>query len=174
MRIPQTCCLALVVLTGCSSNYNTAELQKAEKSGKKSADAKDDKYDGKGIFGKTTRELVDKKTAMAANPDLVVVNSDTTARGKGTRQGGSIYSDSVSFIGSIPLQQHIKLHQAQHGKFPTYAEMDAWMKKNPGVALPLIEQWRQYGYDDEAGTIVILEDKKVKERIYKEKGIPLD
>jgi hypothetical protein len=171
MRIPLAGWLALGFLTGCVPDIDTESLKKDAKA---KADAKDDQYDGKGIFGKTTRELVDKKAAMAANPNLIIKNSNVAGGRDPLRQSDSTYTFAAAFFGSLPLQQYVQHHKALEGRTPTYAEMDAWMKQNPGVKLPLIEQWKMYGYDEEAGTIVILEDTKVKERIYKEKGIPLE
>ena len=125
--------------------------------------------DGKGIIGKTDARVVDVKQAMAENPNLKVVENKT---------GGD---DPISFAASayvsvrskaslLPFQAWLKQHKIVEERNPTYAEFMEQMRTH-GVEFTALYPWQMYGYDSQAGAIVILEDGVMKAERYKAAGI---
>ena len=125
--------------------------------------------DSKGIIGKTDGRVVDVKKALVENPNLKVVENKT---------GGD---DILSFVGSayvvarsqasmLGFQAWLKQHKIVEERNPTYDEFIQAMKEN-GVRFSALYPWQMYGYDAEAGKMVILEDEAMKAEKYKAAGL---
>ncbi|MDB5338925.1 MAG: hypothetical protein JWN70_4544 [Planctomycetaceae bacterium] len=125
--------------------------------------------DSKGIIGKTDGRVVDVKKALVENPNLKVVENKT---------GGD---DILSFVGSayvvarsqasmLGFQAWLKQHKIVEERNPTYDEFIQAMKEN-GVRFSALYPWQMYGYDVEAGKMVILEDAAMKAEKYKAAGL---
>lgn len=110
--------------------------------------------------------IVDKKKALEERPHLfVTVNSITAndpifAPAQGLRAAGSR-------VEMIAFQNTINIHKATNDKFPTYAEFMEYYK-GANVKLVGLKPWQIYAYDEETGTICLMEDSIEKERIGKE------
>lgn len=125
--------------------------------------------DGKGIIGKTDARVVDVKQAMTENPNLKIVEN---------KSGGD---DPISFAASayvsvrsqaslLGFQAWLKQHKVVEERNPTYAEFMQAMRDNR-VEFTALYPWQMYGYDSQAGAIVILEDGVMKAERYKAAGI---
>ena len=125
----------------------------------------------KSILQRTTAVVVDAKKALK-NPDIIVVDGKI----KGVdpfSQAGSAYVVMASKVSTLGMQQAIQHHKALNDRFPTYDEYMKMMKQNR-IEFAQLPPYKLYGYDDETGNILVLEDKKKKAQLYKEAGIPLD
>ena len=110
--------------------------------------------------------IVDRKQAMIDRPQLFETKNSITASdpifapAQGLRAVGS-QAEMLAFTHTI------QIHQAQYDKYPTYAEfMDYYKQAN--VKLKGLKPWQVYAYDEETGTITLLEDPDEKVRIEKE------
>lgn len=128
--------------------------------------------DKTGIIGKTTAKVVDKKAAMAANPELVEVPNSLQG-GDPISLAASAYFTIRGRASTLGLQNELKTFKALNERNPTYDELVGMMKTH-GVEFAMLPRYQTYGYDAQAGTIVVLEDKAEKARLYKEAGVPLE
>lgn len=128
--------------------------------------------DNKGIIGKTTAKVVDAQKALAENPGLVVLERKKLGDDPLT-QGANAYVFVRSSVSTLGMQRAIQLYQAEHGKLPSYDDFMRIMQENR-VEFTMLYAWQMYGYDAQAGEIVILEDKAEKARRYKEAGLELN
>ncbi|MCA9088403.1 MAG: hypothetical protein KDA90_07170 [Planctomycetaceae bacterium] len=121
-------------------------------------------------FSQVTFKLVDKRKSLQDNPALVEVKNTTNASDPWTAAAQSYFT-----IGSktslLALQHGIELHKAQFEKPPTFAEFET-MYRQAGVQFKGLYPWQVYAYDDEQGTVCILEDRAEKKRMHEEKGVP--
>ncbi len=125
----------------------------------------------KSIIHKTTAVVVDAKKALK-NPEISVVDGKIKGIDPFT-QAGSAYFSMASRVSTLGMQQAIKVHKALNDKFPTYDEYMKMMKENR-VEFAQLPPYKMYGYDDESGNILVLQDNKKKAELYKAAGIPLD
>ncbi|QDT92900.1 hypothetical protein [Gimesia algae] len=125
----------------------------------------------KSIIHKTTAVVVDAKQAME-NPAIEVVDGKIKGVDPFT-QAGSAYVSMASKVSTLGMQQAIKTHKALNDRFPTYEEYMQMMKENR-IEFAQLPPYKMYGYDAESGTILVLQDNKKKEELYKKAGIPLD
>lgn len=113
-----------------------------------------------------TVRIVDKKTAMAENPKLFETENKITASdpifapAQGLRAVGS-KAEMLAFDHTIAL------HKAQYDKNPTYEEFMGYYEQ-AHVKLKGLKPWQMYAYDEETGTMTLLEDPDAKIRIEKE------
>ncbi|MCA9003806.1 MAG: hypothetical protein KDA70_00935 [Planctomycetaceae bacterium] len=125
----------------------------------------------KSIIHKTTAVVVDAKKALE-NPSIEVVDGKI----KGVdpySQAGSAYVSMASRVSTLGMQQAIKAHKALNDRFPSYDEYIQMMKENR-IEFAQLPPYKMYGYDAESGNILVLQDNKKKEELYKKAGIPLD
>tara|TARA_R110002095_G_scaffold142300_1_gene123248 strand:- start:1307 stop:1927 length:621 start_codon:yes stop_codon:yes gene_type:complete len=125
----------------------------------------------KSAIHKTTAVVIDAKKA-ANNPDFSVVDGKIKGVDPFT-QAGSAYFSMASRASTLGMQQAIQTHKALNDKFPSYDEYMKMMKENR-VEFAQLPPYQMYGYDDETGHILVLQDDKKKAQLYKEAGIPLD
>lgn len=181
------CCVCLSILAGCQDPSEIAKEQDAlhgnpqqdaqpaeqpEEPDERDREIAAQKKDGKkSILQRTTAVVVDAKKAMQ-NPDIEVVDGKI----KGVdpySQAGSAYVSMASRVSTLGMQQAIKAHKALNDRFPTYEEYMKMMKENR-IEFAQLPPYKLYGYDDETGNILVLQDNKKKEKLFKEAGIPLD
>lgn len=125
----------------------------------------------KSIINKTTAVVLDAKKALK-NPDITVVDGKIKGLDPFT-QAGSAYISMASRVSTLGMQQSIKSHKALNDRFPTYDEYMKMMKENR-IEFAKLPPYKMYGYDDETGHILVLQDNKKKAELYKAAGIPLD
>jgi len=125
----------------------------------------------KSILGKTTANVVDAKKALQ-NPKMVLAGGKIEGSDPLT-VAGSAYQSMAAKTGTVGMQQAVQQHKALNGKFPTYQEFMQIVKQNR-VEFPELAPYRLYGYHEETGKIVVLEDKAKKIQLFKKNGIPLE
>ena len=121
------------------------------------------------IVGKTTAKVVDAQKALK-NPNIVVVENKVTGNDPFT-VAASAYVSMAARASTFGFQRALQLFKATNGRNPTYKEFLKMMKENH-VEFAALPPYRMYGYDEKTGGIVILEDKELKAKLYKEHGIP--
>ena len=140
----------LLGLWGCgdlSSTGNTEESQSEQTD-----------TQGKGsIIGRKTREILNANEALKES-NFVIVKLKVQGSDPFT-QSFSAYEKLAPFVGTLGIKQWVNIEKALNGQPPTYAQLQAWMEKNPGVELPVLPYKRMYGYDEKTGEIVILEKR---------------
>ena len=123
------------------------------------------------IIGKTTAKVVDKNKAMAGNPNLVVVENKLQGSDP-VSIAGSAYISMSSRISVLNFQNNLKTWKALNdNRNPTY---DEFMQMAKDLRFAMLPPYQMYGYDDQTGSLVILEDKADKKKRYEAAGIPLD
>lgn len=125
--------------------------------------------DGKGIIGKMTDEVIDYNTAIAANPNLVIIDNKT----KGDDPlsfAASAYINARSQASMLGFQAWLKQHKIVEERNPTYAEFVQAMKDN-NVKFTMRPEWQKYAYDAKEGALFVVEDAALKAARYKEAGI---
>jgi len=126
--------------------------------------------DREGIFGKTTAEIVEVKQAMAENPDLKIFQ----------RQGLgndplSQYANAYIYLSSEIQMQNMK-HQLDILKVDNdfknlnYTQFMKFVKDN-NFQFSMLKPWQKYGYNEETGSMVILQDEAEKKRRFQAAGI---
>ena len=144
-----------------------AATKEAEKANAK-ADEKP-KKDPKGILNKTTSKIVDAKKALAENPDLVIVEGGDLGNNYFTQIANARVMIAAQ-LSKHNLKHAMDLHQAQHGKYPTYDEFVAIVKRD-GYKMTEVFAWQMYGYNEDDGSVVLFTDEALKKKIYDEKGL---
>ena len=119
--------------------------------------------------GKKTRVILNAKE-LESNPDWTVITLKTEGADP-LSVAGSTYNRAAAFTGSLGIVQWLKTEQALNGKWPSYIELQQFMKANPALELPATKVYQAYGYDERTGQMVILENKDQKEIRYEELGI---
>jgi len=110
--------------------------------------------------------IVDKKKALVERPQLVETTNKITA-------SDPIFAplQGLHAVGSkaemLAFTHTIQIHQATNDKYPTFDEfMDYY--KQAHVELKGLKPWQVYAYDEDTGTVSLMEDPTEKERINKE------
>ncbi len=122
-------------------------------------------------FQKRIAQLVDKKQAMQENPDLIEVKNEIKA-GDPITAVAQGYFAAASLAHVTALQHEVDLQRALNDKAPTFAEFKAMFDRH-GIQLKGLYEWQMYAYDDQTGTISILEDTGMKRRMKEAAGIEL-
>jgi hypothetical protein len=142
--------LLLLGLLGCGGVSSTGDTEGSQ------SEQTDTKKKGS-IFKRTTREILNANEAVKDSTYVIV---ELKMQGSDpVTQAFSAYEKNISFVGTLGIQQWIKQEKIVEGHTPTYAELQAWMKKNPGVKLPVMPYKRMYGYDETKGEMVVLEKR---------------
>ncbi len=109
--------------------------------------------------GKQTKEVLNAKE-LASDPNWTVAASDPT-QVRGFSAAGTAYNRAAALGGTANLETWIKLEHASNGTYPTYAQLVDYIGKNP-VDMPALRVYQHYGYDEETGQVVILENQAEK------------
>lgn len=121
---------------------------------------------------KVTAKVVETSQAMKANPNLKIV--ENKAKGQNYISFvSSFYVSAQSRIHAMNFQHNLRIAQAATGKPLTLKEFEK-LKRQTKIEYTKLPSYQMYGYDSKTGEVVILEDTAAKEKLYKEKGIPLD
>jgi hypothetical protein len=111
-------------------------------------------------------KIVDKKKALQERPQLIETKNSITA-------SDPIFAplQGIHAVGSkaelLAFTHTIQIHQATNDKYPTFEEfMDYY--KQAHVQLKGLKPWQVYAYDEDTGTVSLMEDPAEKERINKE------
>ncbi len=104
-------------------------------------------------------DLVDKRAAMAANRDLVEVTNDVNAGDYFTAVTGSIYS-AVSRYTIDAINHDIELWKNlnENNEYPSFEEYKSILERH-SVQLKGLRANQVYAYDQQTGSICILEDQ---------------
>ncbi len=120
-------------------------------------------------FSQLEWKLVDKRKALAENPGLIEVENHTNASDPFSAAAQSYFT-----IGSkaniLNFQHNLDIMKAAEDRNPTFDEFNDSFKQF-GVELKGLYPWQVYAYDDQAGSICILEDPAEKARLYKAQGL---
>lgn len=122
-----------------------------------------------GVIGKVTAEVVDMKKALAENPDLVVFQRNGLGNDPLTQ-----YANAYIYLSSEIQMQNMK-HQmdilkAMNERYPTYEEFMQFVKQY-GFQFSKLKPWQKYGYNEETGSMVILQDEAEKKRRLEKAGV---
>jgi hypothetical protein len=166
------CCVVCLLAVGCEGMITPvkeeAKKQAAEQAEQAKAEAAP-KKDPKGILNKTTTKVVDAKKALAENPNLVVVERGDLGNNYFSQIANARVMVAAQ-ISKLNVQHAMDLHQAEHGKYPTYEEFMGIMKRD-GYRLTEVYAWQTYGYNEDDGSMVLFTDEALKKKIYEEKGL---
>jgi hypothetical protein len=104
-------------------------------------------------------EIVDKQAAMAANPNLVEVTNDVDAGDYLTAISDSYFS-ATSRLRLSTLQYELELERNLNPdyEYPTFESFKAVLERN-NVELNGLRANQVYAYDQQTGTMCILEDQ---------------
>jgi len=128
---------------------------------------------GEAGLAKDNTKLVDKKQALAENPNLIVTTNRIDASDPVSAAAQSYFA-----IGSRAQLYNLKhqidiLKADNNNKPPSFAQFNDLLRQN-NVKLAGLYRWQIYAYDDETGDIVILEDHAMKKAEYEKGGLKLD
>lgn len=123
-------------------------------------------------FGKSKARLVDYAEATQ-NPKVIQVENKINASDPLTASYQSYFS-----IGSratiLAFKQNLNLQKELNGgNWPSFEQFSADVKKMNIELVPILP-WQMFAYNQQNGSIVLLEDKADKIKRYKAKGIELD
>lgn len=122
-------------------------------------------------FSQLEWKLVDKRKALEENPALIETENHTNASDPFSAAAQSYFT-----IGSqaniLNFRHNLDILKAAEDRNPTFEEFNT-MFKQANVQLKGVYPWQVYAYDDQEGTICILEDRAEKERLYKAQGLEL-
>ena len=124
------------------------------------------------IIGKTTKKIVDLAEAKK-NPKIVEANTKVTGDDPLTASF-SAYVSITSRASVLNFKHQMDILKATNDdKYPTFKEAEKLMKQL-NIDMAAVPAYQLYGYDAKTGSIVLLEDKAEKIRLYKLNNIPLD
>ena len=137
----------LLASTGC------APQETADKADDKQANGKAD--DGTGIFNKFTQDIVEYDPAV--HKEMVNekkdVNLVTGALGA--------YGPVTEKLAGQQLTRSLEMFRATHGRYPKdHKEFMSKIVKETGFKLPMLRTNRQYAYDVENHSLIIVEKDK--------------
>jgi hypothetical protein len=119
-------------------------------------------------IGKTTQNILEWSEALRAGG----VPAEMSATGEGIEVYADAYRTSVGTLGTLAVEQKMKLHEAEHGSKPeTY---DAFMEqiigkgRPDGLQLPMLPYYQEYAYDPARNAVVVVEFPAKKEQRRKE------
>lgn len=156
-------CLALFASVALSAGCT--QLKEDEPAEKKPP--KDEK-----IVGKFTREIMDREEVKANHPDWIVETPEVEATGPLTAIGTG-YDSSTHKIAQISWTQFLNTHKVLNDdRMPTFAEAKEHVEKN-SAGLPKLRPYRHWVYDASSGQLLLMLDVEERNKIYKQKGIPI-
>ncbi|MBC8289689.1 MAG: hypothetical protein H8E37_05160 [Planctomycetes bacterium] len=123
-------------------------------------------------FGKTKARLVDYAEATQ-DPKVIEVENKINASDPLTASYQSYFSIGsramiLAFKHNLNLQKELN-----GGSWPSFEQFSADIKKMNVELVPILP-WQMFAYNQQNGSIVLLEDKGDKIKRYKAKDIPLD
>lgn len=115
-------------------------------------------------------QIVDKKQALADNPNLVESSNKMNTMDPILAISASYFS-AASRAEMLAFQHNIDIWKAANDdRYPTYQEfMD--MYRSAHVKFKGLKPWQVYAYDSADGTICILDDRAEKKRRYEASGL---
>jgi hypothetical protein len=123
-----------------------------------------------GIFKKTTAQVVDMKKALAENPNLIVFKRNGLGNDPLTQYANAyVYLRSEAQMLNMKHQMDI-LKAMNDDRYPNYEEFMKFVKQH-NFQFTMLKPWQKYGYNEDTGSMVILQDEAVKKQRYKEAGI---
>lgn len=157
--------LLLLALPICMLTFSSC--QKAEETEQTAVEQNDeDKF-----FQKTTAEVVDKKKALAENPDLAVFTRNGLGNDPLTQAANAaVYVSAEIHMMNIKRQVDLLREMDEDHEYPSYEEFMKFVKEN-NFQFSKLKPWQMYGYDDETGSMMILQDEAEKKRRFESKGI---
>ncbi|MEX2359144.1 MAG: hypothetical protein WEE51_12525 [Pirellulaceae bacterium] len=114
----------------------------------------------KGVFGKTTAEVVNAKEYLA-QPNIEVADGKIEGVDPFSQAASSYFVLSAK-ASTLGLQQAVNIHKALHERPPTYDEFMAMMQEH-NVEFVKLRSYEKYGYDEEKGTILVLVDTELRD-----------
>ncbi|MCA8993596.1 MAG: hypothetical protein KDA88_16525 [Planctomycetaceae bacterium] len=169
MRFPHFLCFLLLFLSACmripGDPEPAAEEEPAAQNQAEAAPA----APAQPTFSQLEWKLVDKRKALADNPGLIEAENKVkiTDPITGPLQA---YIPIASKINLMNFQHNLDILKAIDDRNPSFDEFNR-MFKEAGVQLKGLYPWQVYAYDDQEGTICILEDPAEKKRLYNEQGM---
>ena len=151
--------LALSFVVGCGSKSTPTEP--APVADAPVAKQRDDRGN---IAKRKTREILDARAALARGDFIVVqekidgsnpIDAEYTDPLTGPL---NIYTESVGFLGRLPLHQWVRMQYALEGEYPSYEELIAYVKGEPMLSMPVPKVGQHFGYDASNGGMVLLEE----------------
>lgn len=128
-------------------------------------------HQSEGIVGKTTAKVVDYNKAIAENPNLVVVKNEIRGNDPITMYGSAYISlSSRASVANFQHQINI-MRELNDGNWPTYEEYQAEARRH-NIRFSELPAYQMYGYDDQTGQVMILEDRAVKAQMREAAGLP--
>lgn len=179
--MPRAICLCLLftALTGCPK-FPTVETKKPKEGaqpaveqnappGQAAAPAAAAPQPG---FSQLEWKLVDKRKALADNPALIEVENKINA-GDPLTAASQSYFNLGSRANILNFQHNLQIWEAAEGRKPTFDEFNT-MFKQANADLKGLYPWQVYAYDDQDGSICVLEDHAEKKRLYEAQGLKLE
>lgn len=119
-------------------------------------------------FPMVEAKFLDKRKALAENPNLREVENRTNASDPFSAAAQSYFT-----IGSkanlLNFQHNIEIFKAAEGRNPTFEEFNQMFEQFQ-VKRGALYPWQMYAYDQETGSMSILEDPDEKRRRYEAAG----
>lgn len=122
------------------------------------------------LLKRTTNLVVDKAKAMAENPNLEATENKVSGNDPLTISA-SAYISISSKANTIAFQHNIDLLKAAEGRNPTFDEITEFIKVNQ-MQFNALPDYQWYGYDQESGTFMVLQDPVLKKKLREEAGLP--
>jgi hypothetical protein len=121
---------------------------------------------------RTVTTIVDARKAMAENPKLILKEKNEFKATDPITYVSKGYFAGVSTATIATLKHEIELMKAMDEKnqYPSFEVFEQSLKK-AGVRLNGLYRWQVYGYDQQDGAIVILEDPDKKKAEYEKAGL---
>ena len=124
------------------------------------------------ILGRTTSKIVDLAEAKK-NPKVVEAEKKDLGSDPLTVSFNA-YVSITSRASVLNFKNQMDILKASNDdKYPTFKEAEKLMKQL-NIQLSELPPYQLYGYDAKTGSIMLLEDKGEKIRLYKLNNIPLD
>mgnify|MGYP007059515978 CR=1 FL=1 len=128
---------------------------------------KPEKPKREGIIKKFTQEVVDAQVELQKDHIVEVVNE---VKGNDpVSVSMSAYISATSQISTMMPQQRIAMFEVENNRYPTYDEFMQIVKAE-NIQFAMLPPYQMYGYDAEAGKIMVLEDTKDKAERYRRAG----
>lgn len=119
-------------------------------------------------IGKTTQNVLEWSEALRAGG----VPAEMSVTSEGLEVYADAYRTSVGTLGTLAVDQRIKLHEAEHGSVPaTYEEfMEKIIGKGrpDGLQLPMLPYYQEYAFDPARKAVVVVEFPAKREQRRKE------
>lgn len=175
--MPRLICLCLLVftLTGCpklpvvKAKKSEEKAQPAEAAAPAQAAPAAAPQPG---FSQLEWKLVDKRKALAENPALIEVENKINASDP-LSAASQAYFNLGSRANILNFQHNLQIWEAAEGRKPTFDEFNS-MFKEAHAELKGLYPWQVYAYDDQDGSICVLEDHAEKKRLYEAQGLKLE